>query len=204
MGNEEALEKETILSSRLATKVLAEVTESPSYTKEIADSLNKSPQSISRILRGLKEIQAVKTVKRDQAKYYEANFQGLALYSFDKLRKALKQSEKYETEEIDRFRQVSIRFLEDYYRSLFHIISSDDPHTSVLHSSEPKLDYLLFESILDQVHMENIKIDTEYPFLLSLTNGIELFLEIDNVDFVLKDLLDEEYSDIDYSRFYED
>jgi DNA-binding transcriptional regulator GbsR (MarR family) len=75
-----AYDKEKILRSELAYKVVREISKSEDglYTKELAERLDSSSTSISNIIKELRNLNVLERGKRTKAQYYDVNYSGFA------------------------------------------------------------------------------------------------------------------------------
>lgn len=105
-------QKTSILNSELAVKILSAITSRTDgdYSTNLADELDKSQPSISRILTELHNIDFIEKGRREKAQYYTVNYDKISEYWFQQLQKKLEEGER--TQELEKLDQNSERLKE--------------------------------------------------------------------------------------------
>jgi len=105
-------QKTSILNSELAVKILSAIASRTdgSYSTNLADELDKTQPSISRILTELHTIEFIEKGKREKAQYYTINYQKVSEYWFQQIREKLEEENK--TQELEKLDQNSEKLKE--------------------------------------------------------------------------------------------
>lgn len=94
-----------LLNSEVAYQILRELhsqnTEEGMYAKELAESLDKSRNSIANYLKILRDSGLVERTKRTQAQYYDIDFDGVSTFWYEELMQRFESFEKEVEEEIE-------------------------------------------------------------------------------------------------------
>lgn len=109
-------EKEDFIRSEVAVKVLEnlESHEDGNYSTQIAEELDKTQSSISRILSELKKKGIVQKGKRTKAQFYELDYDGLVDYWYSRLETSLEQEGNFYREEFGADGYTSLSEFRDY------------------------------------------------------------------------------------------
>jgi len=90
-------QKTSILNSELAVKILSAIasrTDDGNYSTNLADELDKSQPSISRILTELNDLGFIQKGKREKAQYYTVNYDRISEYWFNQISENLSENGK--------------------------------------------------------------------------------------------------------------
>lgn len=89
-------DKNQIMNSKLATKILHNVAEEQNYGSQIAKDIDKSQTSVDRVIQGLKNLGFIEEGRRTQAQYYTIDYEGISSFWYEELKKGMENSPELE------------------------------------------------------------------------------------------------------------
>lgn len=117
-------QKSSILNSELAVQILSAIASRTegNYSTNLADELDKSQPSISRILTELHELGFIEKGKRGKVQYYQIDYNEIAEYWLQKLRDKLEEDHaRYTPEDLDQHRneakELASNFFENFLKT---------------------------------------------------------------------------------------
>lgn len=126
---------ERILNSEMAVDILGAVAsrKEGNYSTNIAEDLDKSQPSISRMLTNLHDIGFIKKGKREKAQYYKLNYQGIAEYWCKELESKLE--EENSDKKIKRFKKEKDK-IKEFTKTFFQNVLTKYKFSDNLTTSE--------------------------------------------------------------------
>lgn len=114
-------QKTSILNSELAVKILSAIASRTdgNYSTNLADELDKSQPSISRILTNLHDIGFIEKGRREKAQYYTVNYEKISEYWLETILEKIEQKgDKQDLEKIEENRDELIELASGFFQNV--------------------------------------------------------------------------------------
>lgn len=163
----------TILNSELAVKIMSAIASRTDgdYSTNLADELDKSQPSISRVLNELHNIGFIEKGKREKAQYYVNDYEQISDYWFQKVRGKLEEKgRKSDLKNIDENSEQLKKLASRFFKNVL-----EGTNCSGITVSRIIFDgfaYSVGYSIL-----EDEKLVRDKPFLKSLIEGLKIYTQ---------------------------
>lgn len=163
----------TILNSELAVKIMSAIASRTDgdYSTNLADELDKSQPSISRVLTELHNIGFIEKGKREKAQYYVNNYEQIAEYWFRQVREKLEErGRKSDLNKVDENSEQLKELATTFFRNVLEKTNCSGMTVS----------RIIFDGFAYSVGysiLEDEQLVRDKPFLKSLIEGLKIYTQ---------------------------
>lgn len=163
-------QKTSILNSELAVKILSAIASRTdgNYSTNLADELDKSQPSISRILTELHTIGFIEKGRREKAQYYTVDYERISEYWLEKILEKLEQKgEKQDLEKLEEHREELKELASSFFQNVLEATNCSGMTVS-------RLMFDGFAYSIGYSILENESLMKESDFLGSVIEGLKI------------------------------